>query len=326
MTRMLATLSIALLLTACGSDDKPIEESFPRSLSLGDNYQASFDMTAVVNGISDISISIESKDGSAIPDSEQVKISPVMEMVSGMTHGTPMLKNSGTLDDEGVFTTTAYFLMPSGPEMGDWYFTVEFNGEMETFSVDVDMLMSERQMLQGHIETDKIKDMNDNDVARPYFLFNEGRHITDSMNAFTVYVAARETMMKHTSLISDMTLAGEMAMTMEPMSTSFDSISSREMVMAGSDYDLVIPQDGIAIEMCIADCDGSGSWKEATATADKPGQYTAIGLGLTGSNSDIINVRLSINDEIKTKGDGVTYATFTFSEDSSDTGTMNHVM
>jgi hypothetical protein len=323
---MLATISIALLLTACGSDNKSNEPTYPLTLNLGDNYQATFDMTDVENGISDISVQIDSKDGSPLPNGEEVIITPLMEMVSNMNHGTPMLLTSGSLDDNNTFNTTAYFLMPSGPEMGEWFFTIEYDGEMETFTVDVDMMISERQMLVGDTGNDKIKDMNGNDSERPYFIFNEGRHVTDSMNAFTVYVAARETMMKHTSLINGITLSGETAMTMESMSASFDAITSRAMVMAGSEYDLAINEDGVVVEMCTADCDASGIWEVASAVTDKPGQYKASNLGLTGTSSDIINVRLSVNGVTKEKGDGSEYATFTFSSDNTDTESMNHSM
>lgn len=320
MKRLLATLAIPLVITACGSDDEQ-SAAFPRTLNLGDNYQATLDMTDIDQGISDITVTIHTYDGSPLPDGEEITITPLMEMVSGMNHDTPVSIRNGEPNDEGEFQTTAYFLMPSGPEMGEWYLTVDYAGESETFNIDVDMSTSERQMLVGDTANDKIKDMNDNDISRKYFLFNEGRHVTDSMNAFTVYVAARETMMLHTSLTTGITLTGEMAMDMESMSVNTSDFSSRAMAMPASDYDLIV--NTVTVEMCTSDCDTTGDWETAEAVEGKSGQYKASNLGLTGNSSDAVNVKLSVNGTAKLQGDGTAYATFTFDGDSASS-TMNH--
>lgn len=326
MKRLLATLAIPFLLAACGSDDDTAVEGFPRTLHFGNNYQATFNMSDIDNGVADITVTMNAIDGSPLPSNKHITVTPLMKMVSGMTHDTPMSVRSGEFDDNNTFNTTAYFLMPSGREMGDWYFTVEYNDEITTFGVDVNMMLSERQMLQGDVATDKIKDMNNADVGRQYFIFNEGRHITGNMNTFSVYVAARETMMLHTSLIDNITLTGEMAMNMEAMSSINGSMSLREMGMPASDYSLMVNINGVLVEMCTSDCDSTGIWEPANAVADQPGLYKATDLGLTGTSSDVINVRLSVNDEIKTKGDGAQYATFTFDSSSEEESPMTHSM
>ena len=315
MRRLVAILALPFFITACGSEDDSVtEDTFPRTLNLGENYSATFDMTDVDKGVADITISIATVDGSPLPD-EEVSVTPLMQMNSGMNHDTPMLVRSGALDESGEFETTAYFLMPSSEDLGTWSMTVEFDGEMETFAIDVDMMMSEREQLNG--TEDKIMGMTA-EQGRPYFLFSEGRHIMNEMDHFTVYLAARETMMKHTSLQTGITLTGEMAMDMEE---EMPMMAMEEM----TSYDLTV--NSISVQMCTAsDCNSNeNSWKNAMPVEGYPGQFqNHESLGLTGDESDVINVRLTVNDEVKVKGDGAQFATFTFSGEVSSDSEMSH--
>ena len=315
MQRLAAILALPFFITACGSDDDSATENpFPRTLNLGENYSATFNMSDVEKGVADITVSIESVDGSPLPD-ETVSVTPLMQMVSGMNHDTPMSVRSGSLSEEGDFETTAYFLMPSGDELGTWSMTVEFNGEMETFDIDVDMMMSEREQLNG--TEDKIMGMT-TEQGRPYFIFSEGRHVMEEMDHFTVYVAARETMMIHTSLQTDITLTGQMAMDMEE-EMPMPMMAMEEM----PNYDLAI--ESIAVHMCAAsDCDNEGSWTEAMPIEGHPGQYRAMNLGLAGDDTDVINVYLIVNGEAKVKGDGAQWATFTFNGEVSSDSEISH--
>lgn len=316
MPRLAAILALPFFITACGSDDESTTENpFPRTLNLGENYSATFDMTDVEKGVADITVSIESIDGSPLPD-ERVSVTPLMQMVSGMNHDTPMSVRTGALNESGEFHTTAYFLMPSGDELGAWSFTVEFNGEMETFGVDVDMMMSEREQLNG--TEDKILDMSNEPAERPYYIFNEGRHVMNDMDHFTVYIAARETMMKHTSLQTGITLSGQMEMEEEmPM----PMMAVEEM----PNYDLTV--DSVAVHMCAAnDCEtNEDSWIEAMTVPNFPGQYQAMNLGLSGDDTDVIHLHLSVNSEVKVKSGGeIQWATFTFDGDVNSESEMSH--
>jgi len=319
MKRLLATLAIPFFLTACGSDDATSEApAFPKTLAFSDDYIATFDMTDIQDASADITVTITDADGNSPIDSN-VTVTPLMNMVSGMEHDTPMASRSGPLDENNQFKTTAYFLMPSGPEMGVWSFTVGFDGEEETFEIDVNMMTSEREVLVG--TSDSISSMG-NETGRPYILFNEARHVTDDMNSFTVFIAARETMMKHTSLVDGITLTGTAAMDMSEMSISLFNPTAREMVMPA--YSLM--NTSVFVEMCATECGTESNWITANTVADFPGQYKATGLGLSGDASDMINVRLTVNDEIKVKADGsAQYATFTFT-DSGDNSGMTHSM
>ena len=316
MQRLAAIFALPFIITACGSDDdSSTADAFPRTLDLGEHYSATFDMSDVEKGVADITVSIQSTDGSPLPD-EAVTISPLMQMNSGMNHDTPMSVRSGDLNDDGQFHTTAYFLMPSGDELGTWSMTVEFDGEMETFAIDVDMMMSEREMLRG--TEDKINGMNGEEF-RPYFLFNEGRHIGEQMDHFSVYIAARETMMKHTSLENNITLTGEMPMEMDE-SMPMAMMISEDM----TSYDLNITS--IEVDMCAAqDCDtNENSWVPAVTVEGYPGLYRAMNLGLAGDNTDVIHVRLIVNEEQKIKNEMDTVAIFTFDGSASSTTEMSN--
>jgi hypothetical protein len=312
MNRFLAVLAIPFIITACGSDDDSTNSASARILDLGQNYLATLEMSDVKNASSKITITIASSNEAALPNTD-VTIIPLMNMVSGMTHDTPMSSRSGQLNEDGQFETTAYFLMPSGPETGDWSFTVGFDGQQDEVSIDVDMLTSDREMLVG--SEDKILSM-DNETGRPYVLFNEGRHVMDGMDSFTVYIAARETMMRHTSLAHGITLTGEAQMDMPgamEMTLTTSNMSSREMAMPAMGYDLVI--NSVVVEMCAADCTTASNWITAIPVEGMTGQYKGANLGLIGDETDEIKVRLSVNDELKAKGDGTEYGTFYFSDD-----------
>jgi len=297
MKPWIALSTLSFILVGCGSDTDETQAAFPMTLDLGEQYQAIVNMSDIENAQADFNIEVQSKDGSLLPD-ESVTIAPLMEMVSGMNHGTPMSKTQGNLDDNQQFTTTAYFLMPSGEEMGQWSFTLSFDGESASFPVDVTMNTADRQVLQG--TDDVIMGMNNMTTPRRYFLFKQHRHVSESMNQFTVYIAARETMMKHTSIESGLTLSG---------------------AMGDSTYDLTI--ENIVVEMCAVDCELETSWITAMAVENTAGQFRASDLGLAGDTTDEIHVRLTVNDELKIQGDGTQHAVFTFTDSSS---AMTHSM
>lgn len=297
MKPWIALSTLSFILVGCGSDTDDTRADFPLTVALGDQYQAIVDMSEIENAQADLTIEVQAKDGSELPDAD-LSISPLMEMVSGMNHGTPMSKTQGSLDENHQFSTTAYFLMPSGEEMGQWSFSLNFDGETASFPVEVTMNTADRQVLQG--TEDLIMGMNDMTTPRRYFLFKQHRHVNESTDAFTVYISARETMMKHTSIENGLTLSG---------------------AMGDNTYDLTI--ENIVVEMCANDCELETSWITALAVDNTAGQFRASDLGLQGDTSDEILVRLTVNDELKIQGDGTQHAVFTFTESSS---AMTHSM
>ncbi len=311
----LATLT-TLALSGCVLDDSDSDEieqaSFvitPIAKTLNSDPLYSISMSSndvnVSNGYAQLTIQITDNNADALPDS-QVSITPNMLMVSGMEHGTPISNASGNLDDSGEFTSTAYFLMPSsmnGTKMGDWTFTVEFGGESQDFLVELDG-MSDMQKLQGAGDDlipsgmTEMGGMTEMDMTkRSYYMFNRGRMVMENMNSFEVYISARESMMSYSAVSEGVTLnTGEM--------------------------NSALAINEVTVEMCnateTADCEsGSVNWVMAMAVNGQEGVYKAMNLGLTGDETDSVQVRLSVNGIEKLKGDD-SRATFSFASMDMD--------
>jgi len=318
MKRLLITLVIPLFLVACGSDDDaPTAEDGPIVLDFGDAYEATLEIGKITDASADIQITITAKDASST-EGEIVGLTPNMAMIAGHDHSTPMAAESGELDANGQFNTKAYFLMPThsanGEIQGNWSFEVTFNDESVLVPFEVHMNTADRKMLRG--VADQISGMS-GPMSRPYFLYSEGRHVMNEMDSFTVYIAAREYMTKHTSLVDGITLVG----TMPSMDGEMHAMAAPAEMDA-----YTLSNINVSVAMCAQDCDISVSWKAASPVNGKAGQYKASELGLTGDVSDIVKVRLTVNSEIKTTTGvetGTSYATFDFSN-SSDSSDMMH--
>lgn len=284
MKALATSLCLSLLLSACGSDTN--EKPYNIELTLAD----------VNAGVADINITVSSTDGHELPDGN-IQVSPLMNMVSGMQHGTPLENAVGPLSADGTFTSTAYFLMPSnmpsGMAMGDWSITVSFDGYSETFPITVDMMGSDVKQLKGG-DDDQIMGMSDGmSTDRSYYIFNRGRHINSEMNTnlFEVYVAARETMM------------------------DYQAISEGNILNPDTPYELEI--QSVVVDMCIADCSSENNWTTAIELADFPGIYQGQNLGLQGNSNDTVEVRLTVNNALKDNGavtDPSTNVTFSFAD------------
>ena len=300
MKRLLATLAIPFILSACGSDNA--SDAYTFDLQLGE----------VKEGVADINITVTSNDDSELPNSN-IKVYPLMLMASGIEHGTPFENATGQLEEDGTFTSTAYFLMPSnmpsGMAMGDWSITVEFDGQSQIFPITVDMGTSDVKTLKGS-DNDQIMAMGDSSSTtdRTYYFYNRGRHINAemSMNAFEIYVAARESMM------------------------DYQAISVGNILNEGSMYELNIAS--VIVDMCTSNCDIEGSWKTAVEDPDYPGIYKASELGLVNDETDSVMVRLTVDNELKDDGTLAsnentpsTSVMFSF-DDSTDDSSMNHEM
>lgn len=307
MKRLFACLLLPLFLSACGSDsDSSDEGAFPRTLNLGDQYTATLDMTDVTNGVADITVNITAKDGQSL-QGQTITLSPLMVMASGMEHGTPFENSTGTLDENGSFTSTAYFLMPSnmpsGDPMGDWSITITFDSKSEIIPITVDMMSSDVKTLKGG-DTDQIMNMSGGTTDRTYYLYNRGRHINSAMNMnmFEVYVAARESMMDYQAIVDG------------------------NVLNADSMHELII--NNVLVEMCSTECDLETNWITAMAKDNHPGMYQGMGLGLTGNDTDMVMLRLTVNDEVKDNGateDAIETVTFSFSESDSSSTTHEHM-
>ncbi len=270
---MLNKISIALLATAslsgCVLEDDDKNENI--QLTLGE----------VKNGVAEIVINVNNHED--LLDSS-IQVSPLMDMVEGMQHGTPFSNSEGQLDENGHFATTAYFLMPSkmnadSEKMGDWSINVELDGKTTNLPIEV-IGMSDMQKLQGDTD-DKIMNMDGTESNRTYYIFNrqlKSMAATSSMEAMSsleVYIAARETMMKYSAITQSTTLN------------------------AGDNHSLAITEVGVT--MCIDACDNSANWKVAEASSEQDGVYTG---SFMAEAINGIQVKLEINNIEKLKGDG----------------------
>ena len=312
MKRLLVSLLLPLFISACGSssDSSPTTKSeFPRELDLGDQYIASLNMSDVKHGIAELTVKIESTDGRSL-EGEAIRLSPLMIMTSKMEHGTPFENGTGTLEADGTFTSTAYFLMPSnmpsGDPMGDWSINIEFDGKTITAPITVEMMSSDVKTLKGG-DTDQIMNMDNNGstLDRTYYLYNRGRHINAemNMNMFEVYVAARESMM------------------------NYQAIEEGNVLNQGSMmHELTI--NNVLVEMCTKDCDLVTSWITAVSKENHAGIYQGMNLDLVGDGTDSIMVRLTVNDEIKDNGataNAKTSVMFSFNSNDTDNSSHSHM-
>lgn len=282
------TLATFAALTLSGCD---LNDSDSNSDAYSGTYSFNLTLGEVNKGVANVLVTVTDNDGNALPD-ESVTVTPNMKMADlpdgseGMEHGTPFSANSGALNEDGQFNTTAYFLMPSAmgdTPMGDWSIEVAFEGESKTFDINVDMATSDVKKLID--EEDQIPKMAmDTDMAnmemenRWYYLFERARMTMDDMNSFEVFIAAREDMLTYPAVAIGKTL--------------------NEGVMGAA-----LTITNVSVEMCntINDCaPQSINWVSAAAVADQPGVYKAIGLGLVGDDSDEVEVRLTVNDSLKT--------------------------
>ncbi len=194
---------------------------------------------------------------------------PMMHMAT-MTHSTPLPAIAVTEDANGLYTVDIYYLMASqmmdGTSMGYWDLQFTVGGEEAHFYPAVVMSMGDtvRTRLKG--QTDVIKDMEGNDVGRDYFIFKEGLTGTGPYT-FTLFIAARESMMSFPALVNNTQLMSGMG------GTPLDITSI--------DVDVLINGGSVTVNS-----NGDGSWN-----AD---------LTLTDDVANQVEVKLSVNGERKT--------------------------
>ena len=107
MKPWVALSSLSLILVGCGSDTDGTDTAFPLTLNLGEQYQAIVDMSDIENARADLTIEVQAKDGGMLPDAE-LSIAPLMEMVSGMNHGTPMSQTQGSFGSRKGIVCSQY--------------------------------------------------------------------------------------------------------------------------------------------------------------------------------------------------------------------------
>jgi hypothetical protein len=198
---------------------------------------------------------------------------PMMHM-STMTHSSAMPADAISEDGDGLYTVKIYYLMASqmmdGSSMGFWDLKFTVGGEVAHFYPAVMMSMGDTAKTRLKGQADVIKDMMSMDVSRDYFIFKDSLTGTGmGPYAFTMFIAAKETMMSFPAIINGNTLASGMG------GTSL-TISS------------------IAVDVSVNDA------SSVAATDNGDGTWTVSGLTLTAGSENEIEVTLTVNGERKT--------------------------
>lgn len=216
-----------------------------------------------------------------------VALMPMMYMLNGMNHSTPV---EGCTDDGGgLYTCTLYYAMATmmnGESMGYWDLKVTIGGTMMNgmmmggesvhFYPSVMMRMdgdTNKVKLKG--QADMIEGMMGMPEQRTYFIYNDGATEATSGHDVELFIAAKESMMSFPAL---------------SLGTTFNS---------GTDYELAVTGP-TSVEVS---ADGS-TW--VSATNIEGGHWAATGVtGLTTGEAGTVYVKLVVNDEQKTT-DGFT--------------------
>lgn len=300
----LAVLSLALSGCVNDSDDAANNTADTSVLSASSaSYTFTFSTLALSRGVASVQVHVTDKAGNQLPGDEELSISPLMNMVSGMQHGTPLAPASGTLDGEGNFTTHIYYLMASGAEMGTWSMILNYNGEQVVVNPDVQMQVSDVVKLQSNDDVIASASMGSmatammmNTTPRTYYIFTQHLENHADEKHLKVFVAAREDMLTHTPVVAG---------------TVFNPDSS---------YALNVTD--VALHICAQDCASDTAWLDLTAVEGEPGVYEFAG-DIPGLMMDgELNIALFVNDSEKTAG-GVAGAHGVLDFSSAASGAMH---
>lgn len=211
---------------------------------------------------------------------DETGLAPALKAMMHMSaheHSTPMPPvNVVTEDGNGLYTVTLYYLMPSqmmdGTSMGYWDLEFTVAGEKAHFYPAVMMAMGDTAKVSLKGVNDKVMAMDPDGnpimVSRPYFIFKDGLADGSGMGLydFSVFVAARETMM------------------------SFPAIVDKEDFNSGA---LVVD---IANTVVTVSANGGVWFPSLTAN----GVWTIDDLPLNNGVVNEIRIKLTVNSEVKT--------------------------
>ncbi len=260
-------------------------------IALTTNYKTEYvpGSMAAMEGKSTFQLHITNRSDGTNVTGATIMLMPMMHM-STMTHSSPVPVAAVSEDGNGLYTATAYYLMAStmmdGTSMGFWDLGITANGESAHFYPSVMMAMGDTVKTRLKGQTDKIVDMMSMSVSRDYNIFKDKLMASSGAYNFTVFIAAKESMMSFPALIDGDTLTSGMGGTSLPVTS-------------------------ILVEFSI---DDGANW--TTAVDGTNGTWAATGLALTAGQENQIRVRLTVNGEVKTT-DGLAadgsndYASFT---------------
>ncbi len=199
----------------------------------------------------------------------QLSLMPMMHMAT-MSHAAPV--DTVTDMGDGTYSCTVYYLMASGPGMGYWELKVMIGMESATFYPGVGMAMGPatvRANLKG--QADMIGGMMSSE-KRTYYLFPDSL-IRGTTSTFTIFLAAKESMM------------------------SFPALSTLTTTTLHTSMGMPWTVNSVNI---LASTDGS-MWTPTTAIETAMGHWSISGLtGLVSGQTGTIYIKLNVNGEDKT--------------------------
>jgi len=246
-------------------------------------------MMTAMQGKTQFKIRLTRRDNDMAESGATVTLMPMMHMAT-MMHATPTDGACTESSTAGDYDCSIYYLMAStmanGMSMGYWDLKVMIGGEMAHFYPPVMMAMGDtaRADLKGVVD-DEIMSMTGGTEKRRYHLFKSSLTGMTGNHDFSVFIAARESMMSFPALVDTLVLN------------------------TGTMYELTATT--ILVEMST----DLSSW--CTATDVGNGYWSCSGLsGLMNDIEGAVFVRLSISGEQKTTNgmaadNSNEYATFT---------------
>lgn len=241
-------------------------------IAISDNYIVTYvpGSMAAMQGRTNFSLQVTDHDGNPVSGLTPT-LAPLMHMAAH-NHSTPFIDVSEDSETSGTYNARVYYLMAStmgnGASMGYWEIKVNLGTDSVTFYPKVMMAMEDTARVNLKSQTDQVGDMM-GASKRSYILFKHQLKAMNNTHDFSVFIAAKESMM------------------------SFPAIENGMTLNAGSMYELQISD--IDVKMST----DQNTWIDASA--DGKGVWTASGLtGLTNGQQDSIYVQLSVNNEQKT--------------------------
>ncbi len=282
----LAVIPLAGFMVACStSDNAPVDDE---NTALSSSYKVEYVEPGMGEkvGKNTFFLRISKRSDGSAASGEAIALMPVMNMVGGMKHATPV-GDCSEMATAGDYRCSIYYVMASemnGVTMGDWALTILIGGnqgESVTFHPSVMMAMGDTAMVKLKGVSDQIPGMPGLPAEqRTYYLFNDGIPASDS---FSLFIAARESMM------------------------SFPALQVLQTLNAATAYELTV--DTVMVELST---DGGTSWDALSDNGS--GHWSITGLSLTAGQPNDLRVRLTVNGETKTTDGsvmGATYQTFT---------------
>lgn len=264
---------IVLFVTGCGKSSSDTASSAYKV-----EYVSGTGMNAPIQGKSEFKLVItKTSDGSAAAGLAPT-VSFMMTMTNGMQHSTPSDVVTESTTTPGTYNCTAYYLMASGPTMGTWTMKVTVGGETTTFNPDVAMAMgSDTVRATVYGDDDVVVSSMSGTSYNKYYLFRDGM-ISASMPTLKLYISHGEN-------------------------------DNMNFVPASISSILTSPTNAISDMIVQASSDGGATWKTGTDSAN--GHWSIAGLmGLASGVTSTIQVKVTVNGQVKTTDGTTDYATF----------------